>query len=49
MPTCVDCKRVVITKNYKGPEPYRCAKCRGIEIPKQRKARVFEEKGLHIK
>lgn len=43
MPVCVDCKRVVLTKNYKGQEPYRCAKCRGIEIPKKKKVKLSVE------
>lgn len=37
---CVVCKRPVKVSKYRGPEPYRCAKCRGIEIPKKSKVQV---------
>ena len=46
---CVGCGRIIKINKYKGPAPYRCSKCRGIEIPKVHKARVPEERGLHIK
>jgi len=47
--TCVGCQRKVKLGKYFVQGEYRCAKCRGIEVPKKQKERVFDQKGLHIK
>jgi hypothetical protein len=46
---CVGCKRVVKLGSYHIQGEYRCAKCRGIEVPKKQKERTYEEKGLYIR
>ena len=46
---CVGCGRKVKLGKYFLQGEYRCAKCRGIEVPKKKKERVFEERGLHVK
>jgi hypothetical protein len=53
--TCVGCQRVVklgsVDKkgSYQLQGEYKCAKCRGIEVPKKQKEKTYEEKGLYIK
>jgi hypothetical protein len=47
--TCIGCGRKVKLGRYQVQGDYRCAKCRGIEVPKKSKERTYEEKGLHIK
>ena len=41
--TCVGCGRKVEVNKYQGQEPYHCAKCRGIEMPRKQKLQSIQK------